>query len=89
MRCPAAPSKGMTFLPIQDSEEAIINSGIPATNNFVACVTLINKELKKNNAKERKDWTTEEFETAIKGLEKILNTLTKRYRGVLSVKAKG
>ena len=67
----------------------IINSGIPATNNFVACVTLINKELKKNNAKERKDWTTEEFETAIKGLEEILNTLTKRYRGILSVKAKG
>ena len=67
----------------------IINSCVSATNNFVACVTLINKEIKKNNAKERKDWTTEEFEAAIKGLEEILNTLTKRYKGILSVKAKG
>jgi len=67
----------------------IINSGISATNNFVACVTLINKELKKNNSKERKDWSTEEFEGAIKSLEEILNLLTKRYKGILSAKAKG
>lgn len=76
-------------LGINRAGREIINSGVPATNNFVACVTLINKELKKNNPKERKDWSTEEFEGAIKSLEGILNILTKRYKGILDAKAKG
>jgi DNA repair protein RadD len=76
-------------LGINRAGREIINSGIPATNNFVACVTLINKELKKNIPKERKDWSTEEFEGAIKSLEEILNTLTRRYKGILGGKAKG
>jgi DNA repair protein RadD len=67
----------------------LINTGIAATNNFVACVTLINKELKKLNPKARKDWSTEEFESAIRSLESVLNTLTPRYKGILSGKAKG
>lgn len=76
-------------LGINRAGREIINSGVPATNNFVACVTLINKELKKNNPKERKDWSTEEFEGSIKSLEEILNILTKRYKGILGDKAKG
>ncbi|MEO9337159.1 DEAD/DEAH box helicase family protein [Mesorhizobium sp. SB112] len=76
-------------LGINRAGREIINSGIPATNNFVAAVTLINKELKKNNQKQRKDWSTEEFEGAIKSLEEILNLLTKRYKGILGAKAKG
>jgi excisionase family DNA binding protein len=62
----------------------LINAGVPATNNFVACVTIINKEVKKRNAKERKHWSTEEFEAAMDSLESILNELTRRYKGVLS-----
>lgn len=76
-------------LGISRAGREIINSGVSATNNFVACVTLINKELKKNNTKERKEWSTKEFEDAIKSLEEILNVLTKRYKGILGAKAKG
>jgi DNA repair protein RadD len=76
-------------LGISRAGREIINSGVSATNNFVACVTLINKELKKNHPKERKDWSTEEFEGAITSLEEILNLLTKRYKGILGAKAKG
>lgn len=62
----------------------LINSGVPATNNFVACVTLINKEIKKRNPKKRNEWSTVEFEAAIKYLEDILNDLTRRYKGILN-----
>jgi hypothetical protein len=79
----------MNRLGVNRAGREIINSGVPATNNFVAGVTLINKELKKNNPKERKDWSTEEFESALKSLEEILNLLTKRYKGILGAKAKG
>lgn len=67
----------------------IINTGVPATNNFVACVTLINKELKNRNPKPRKDWSTQEFEAALNGLEDAVNALTRRYKGILNGKAKG
>jgi excisionase family DNA binding protein len=76
-------------LEISQGGREIVDTGVAATNNFVACVTLINKELKKCNPKPRKDWSTEEFEKALGGLEDILNTLTRRYKGILNGKAKG
>jgi excisionase family DNA binding protein len=76
-------------LEISRGGREIINTGVAATNNFVACVTLINKELKKRNPKARKDWSTEEFEKALGDLENIINTLTRRYKGILNGKAKG
>jgi DNA repair protein RadD len=66
----------------------LINTGVAATNNFVACVTLINKELKKNNPKARKEWSTDEFEAAMGSLESVINDLTRRYKGILNGKAK-
>jgi excisionase family DNA binding protein len=76
-------------LGISRSGRELINTGVAATNNFVACVTLINKELKKINPKPRKEWSTEEFESALGGLENVINTLTRRYKGILNGKAKG
>jgi hypothetical protein len=76
-------------LEISRGGREIVNTGVAATNNFVACVTLINKEIKRLNSKPRKDWSTEEFEQAFGGLEDVLNTLTRRYKGVLNGKAKG
>ena len=70
-------------LNLKGAGREIVNSGVPANNNFVACVTLINKEIKKRNPKERKDWSTEEFEEAPGGLEGILNNLTRLYKGIL------
>lgn len=67
----------------------IIKTGVAATNNFVACVTLINKELKTRNPKARNDWNTDEFDVAINCLEDVINVLTRRYKGILSGKAKG
>ncbi len=57
-----------------------------ATNNFVACITLINKEIKTHNPKERKEWSTEEFETALASLDDIVNELTTRFKGILNGK---
>jgi superfamily II DNA/RNA helicase len=76
-------------LGINRAGRELINMGIPATNNFVACVTLINKELKKTYPKPRNEWSTEEFDAAVAGLENILNTLTRKYKGLLNDKAKG
>jgi excisionase family DNA binding protein len=67
----------------------LIALGVAATNNFVACVTLINKELKSRKPKPRKDWAVEEFVAAESELEDILNMLTRRYKGLLNGKAKG
>lgn len=67
----------------------LINKGVAATNNFVACVTLINKELKKRYPKPRKEWSTEQFEAAAGELEDVLNTLTRRYKGLLNGNAEG
>lgn len=75
-------------LEIVRSGREIVNSGVPATNNFVACLTLINKELKGRNPKPRKEWSTKEFEEALAGLEDVINKLTHRYKGVLHGKTK-
>jgi DNA repair protein RadD len=75
-------------LEIGRSGREIVNTGVAATNNFVACVTLINKELKRRNPKPRKEWSIEQYETAIDDLEDVINTLTRRYKGILNDKAK-
>lgn len=62
----------------------IVNKGVRAGNNFIACVTLLNKELKKVNPKDRKEWTTEEFKESHDSLESLLNKLTKIWKGILS-----
>jgi excisionase family DNA binding protein len=76
-------------LGIPRSGRDLVNVGVGATNNFVACVTLINKEIKSRNVKARKDWSSEEFEATIESLESVLNTLTRRWKGTLNGKAKG
>jgi len=76
-------------LEISPSGRELVNKGIPASNNIIAGITIINKELKKMNSKERKDWTTEEFKNANDELENILNGLTKRYKVILNDKTKG
>lgn len=67
----------------------LVRLGIPAANNFIACVTLINRELRKKYTKPRKEWRTEEFEEALASLEAILDGLTRRYKGLLNDKTKG
>ena len=76
-------------LGINRAGRELINAGVAATNNFVACVTLINKELKNKYTQPRQQWSTEQFETATAELESILNVLTRRYKGVLNGKTKG
>ncbi|MCK4763705.1 MAG: hypothetical protein KAW12_16005 [Candidatus Aminicenantes bacterium] len=64
----------------------LVNTGIPANNNFTACIVLINKEIKKKYPKNRQEWTIEEFETAISNLDSVLHTITKQYKKVLNDK---
>ena len=75
-------------LEIARTGREIINKGVSAGNNFVACVTLINKEIKKKFPKDRKEWTTKEFKDAHEALEEIINNLTKTWKGLLSEKTK-
>ena len=67
----------------------LINSGVPATNNFVACVTLINKEIKAKHPADRNEWTSEEFREVHDEVEDIINDLTRSWKGLLNDKAKG
>ena len=76
----------MNRLGINRAGRELINAGVAATNNFVAGVTLVNKELKAKYPTPRQQWSTEQFEAAINELESILNLLTRRYKGVLSGK---
>jgi excisionase family DNA binding protein len=76
-------------LGINRAGRELINAGIPAMNNFVACITLINKEIKKKYPNPRNEWSTEQFETVTVELEEFLNILTRRYKGVLNDKTKG
>lgn len=61
----------------------MVKKGVAAGSNFIACVILLNKELKKSNPKSRKEWTTEEFKIAHESLDTILNNLTKTWKGIL------
>ena len=76
-------------LGINRAGRELINAGVAATNNFVASVTLINKELKNGSPAPRQQWSIEQFETVTAELESILNVLTRRYKGVLNGKTKG
>jgi DNA repair protein RadD len=76
-------------LGINRAGRELINTGIPATNNFVACLTLINKEIKKKYPNPRNEWSTEQFEAVRVELEDFINTLTRKYKGILNDKAKG
>jgi hypothetical protein len=76
-------------LGINRAGRELITAGVAATNNFVACVTLINKELKNKYPQSRSQWSTEQFEAATAELENILNLLTRRYKGLLNGKTKG
>lgn len=74
-------------LEINRAGRDLVKNGVSAQNNFVACVTLINKEIKSTNEKDRKEWSIEEFKKANEDVEDILNKLTKRWKGILNGKA--
>lgn len=74
----------MNRLEINKAGRDMVKKGVPAGSNFIACITLINKELKKTNSKGRKEWTAEEFKVAHESLEATLNKLTITWKGILS-----
>lgn len=74
----------LTRLKLNRAGRKLVNKGISATNDFTACIILINKEIKKKHPTERQEWSSEEFEQVTSELDSILNTLTKKYSGVLN-----
>ena len=74
----------LTRLKLKRTGRKLINKGISAANDFTACIMLINKEIKKKHPTERQEWSSEEFEQVTSELDSILNTLTKKYSGVLN-----
>jgi superfamily II DNA or RNA helicase len=53
---------------------------ISARNNLVAAIMMVNKEVNDLIGKERPDWSTEEYKTAIDSLEDILNKLVRKVK---------
>jgi len=74
----------LTRLGLKRTGRKIVNKGIPAGNDFTACISLINHQIKKQNPAPRKDWTTEDFSAAIDSLDGIINSLTRKYKKVLN-----
>jgi len=71
-------------LKLKRNGRKIVNTGVHAVNDFTACITLINQEIRKKNPNFRQDWTTEDFNAAIDSLDTIINTLTRVYKKVLN-----
>jgi DNA repair protein RadD len=57
-----------------------VTLGIPAQNNFVAALILVNKEIDKRLKKERKNCSTEELKEAIDALDEVLHALVRRIK---------
>jgi hypothetical protein len=74
----------LTRLNLKRGGRKLFKKGVPASNDFTACIILINKEIKKKHPTKRQEWSSEEFEEATSELDSILNTLTKQYSGVLN-----
>lgn len=71
-------------LDIPHSGRGLIDlGGVSAVNNFVACVTLINNEIKAKHPANRNDWSNKEFRKVHDEVEGIINNLTRTWKGLL------
>jgi DNA repair protein RadD len=61
----------------------LVNTGIAASNDLIAAITLINNEIKKSIPAPRQQWSSSDFKSAMDNLDKILNDLTRKYKGIL------
>ncbi|MFO0570165.1 MAG: DEAD/DEAH box helicase family protein [Polyangiaceae bacterium] len=60
-----------------------LKPSIGATNNFIAAFQMVNEGIAKrvaNGKKKRQEWTTEEFEAAMKLLPEVLNALVREIK---------
>ncbi len=72
-------------LELKRAGRKIVNKGVHAVNDFTACITLINQEIKKKHPAPRQEWTSEEFKGVIGELDSIVNSLTRTYKKILNV----
>lgn len=61
----------------------LVNKGVAASNDFSACVVLINREVKRKNPKSRQEWSSGEFKEAISELDQIVDGLAKKHGGAM------
>lgn len=54
--------------------------GLSGRTNFIAAVMMVNHEIDKRLGKDRKDCSTEEFQTVLDALDDVLQTLVRRVR---------
>ena len=54
--------------------------GLSGRTNFIAAVMMVNHEMDKRLCKDRKDCSTEEFQTVLDALDDILQILVRRVR---------
>jgi len=54
--------------------------GVSGRTNFIAAVMMVNHEIDKRLGKERKDCSTEDFQTVLDDLDDLLQTLVRRVR---------
>lgn len=74
----------LTRLNLKRNGRGLVNKGVSAVNDFIACIALINAEIKKKYPKKRQEWTSEEFKQVISMLDSVLQKLTIKYKGILN-----
>ena len=72
-------------LELDRSKRDLVQKGVSASNNFIACNILVNREITKRNSAPRKDWTAEQFKSMMDSLDDILNDLTRYWKAKLNV----
>ncbi len=60
------------------------NLNVPANNNFVSALMMVNNEINARLDKERNNCTTEEFKEAIESMPEILQLLVRRLKKAIS-----
>lgn len=67
-------------LDIKRTSRELVSTGIQAHNNYTAALILLNQEITKRYSKPRKEWSAEEFKTAMSEIDNIVNKLTRTYK---------
>jgi len=64
-----------------------LKPGLGAKNNFIGALQMVNEQVDKRFGKGRKrsEWTVEEFAVGMRGLEGILNDLTREIKKLQDV----
>jgi DNA repair protein RadD len=73
----------MNRLGLKRGGRKLINVGVPAGNDSIACLVLINQEVSKRDSRKRGEWSTSDFKTMMQQLDEVVNQLTRQFIKIL------